>query len=62
MTSCSLVNDSQNLRRTFFLLLNYIYMMRNLNNASLYWFRHYATSLKVAGSIPDEVTGVFFFT
>jgi hypothetical protein len=21
------------------------------------WFRHYATNLKIAGSIPDEVTG-----
>jgi hypothetical protein len=23
------------------------------------WLRHYATSRKVAGSIPDEVTGFF---
>jgi hypothetical protein len=23
------------------------------------WFRHYATSRRVAGSIPDGVTGIF---
>jgi hypothetical protein len=26
------------------------------------WFRHYATNRKVAGSIPDEVTGFFIWT
>jgi hypothetical protein len=26
------------------------------------WLRHYATSRKVAGSIPDEVIGVFQLT
>jgi hypothetical protein len=26
------------------------------------WLRHYATSRKVAGSIPDEIIGFFQFT
>jgi hypothetical protein len=26
------------------------------------WLRHYATSRKVAGSIPDEIIGIFQFT
>jgi hypothetical protein len=33
-----------------------------MHNMSIYiWFRHYATSRKVAGSIPDEVILFFFF-
>jgi hypothetical protein len=32
---------------------------RSMGTRSRSWFRHYATSRKVAGSIPDEVIGFF---
>jgi hypothetical protein len=32
---------------------------RTTNTQKRTWFRHYATNRKVAGSIPDELTGIF---
>jgi hypothetical protein len=40
----------------------YIPQGRNLYNHRCSWFRHYATSLKVASSIPDAVIGFFQIT
>jgi hypothetical protein len=32
---------------------------RNGSGHAVAWLKHYATSRKAAGSIPDEVTGIF---
>jgi hypothetical protein len=44
-------------------LVNTVNELSVSTNAKYYikctWLRHYATSRKVAGSIPDEVTGFF---
>jgi hypothetical protein len=41
------------------MLLLVIYYYYYSGTRYLSWLRHYPTSQKVAGSIPDEVTGFF---
>jgi hypothetical protein len=41
------------------LFLFYTQVPATTGNVILIWLRHYATSRKVAGSVPDEVIGFF---
>jgi hypothetical protein len=42
--------------------LKIINVKRELGHAVAWWLRHYATSWKVMGSRPLEVTGFYYFT
>jgi hypothetical protein len=39
---------------------NLVVWRQSRGHAGLYWFRHYATSRRIAGSRPDEVIYFFF--
>jgi hypothetical protein len=47
--------------RVYVYIYIYIYRIPNIFGGTRWrsWLRHYATSRKVTGSIPDEVTGFF---
>ena len=51
------INKSKNPVSTATVLMNILFVNRGKRWRS--WLRHYATSRKVAGSIPDDVIGIF---
>jgi len=51
------INKSKNPVSTATVLMNILFVNRGTRWHS--WLRHYATSRKVAGSIPDCIIGIF---